>query len=842
MSEYQVLCTNPACGKKLRVPESALGRRIRCPACKQEIRAPGTVAELAALAAQERFRFHVVKGPAFAGTEIELDPDRLYTVGRADTCTVQLPGPTVSRRHFSLYWVNGHWVLEDLNTTTGTLVNGLTIINKQLNGGELIEIGAYQLKVIAPGKRVDSEQGPAPVVLPAGDAAPLPLSQDAGVAAPQKEEERLAQQRLVEALSFTDYSPEHLSEVSATEHRAYTLGLVLKLGGLIAVAAGLIFGVAWFGKQALGWYGDASSRRPRLADSTSAAQQPPTQPLPRDFLAALEARDFELAQKLLESGTQEAALLKPMKARLQSDLSAYRADLLRQAHAAVRAEDWKEVERLLIVSESEVLEIPAADWKPIQDALALQQTLTAAREAIAQRQWEDAARRLDTANALAPNDPRIRALARVLTEAVGAGLRINIANAVDGAVLTLNGRPVTPGEEIWELAPGQAELVAAAPGFIRYSQQLTLEPGRLLAVDVKLLPTPPAPLWALRSLQRAHLAEPLWVAALHYGDTDAVDDAIATRFAKEAARDLTREPGRTTLRVARVTLKTGESFTARIWTDSSGRLGINRLPAGDSEVINTDDVRTNQEMELAEAAREVFQGVQAARLAGLSPLETLKLIAKFRVDLGVSNQTLATQITRQMVAECLRAVEQSCGCCAGSTRVACATCDGSGFIVQAVQCDRCKGTLKMACMECSGRGSTVCKTCGGRGSVEDTVRNTGPCGNCGGTGRVRQYGGTYTKCQRCGGTGRVSFNSPVMKRCSACDGKGSIACQRCRSSGKVDCAKCKSTGHVEERARCPDCDKGTIVCDCCQGVGTREAMEEARRRAFELQVAQEAED
>ena len=110
MNYHAIACASAACRKRFRVPESAVGRRVRCPRCKQEMRVPGSIAELAALDAAKRYRIRIKEGPAFAGTDCVLDPDRGYTFGKADTCDQQLPGPTVSRRHFSLHWVNGRWV------------------------------------------------------------------------------------------------------------------------------------------------------------------------------------------------------------------------------------------------------------------------------------------------------------------------------------------------------------------------------------------------------------------------------------------------------------------------------------------------------------------------------------------------------------------------------------------------------------------------------------------------------------------------------------------------------------------------------------------------------------
>ena len=239
MTGYRIQCTNPGCGKALRVPEAALGRRVMCPACRQPVRVPGSVQELQRLEAQAQPRLHVEEGPAFAGMDLVLDPERAYTCGRADDCNLQLPGPTVSRRHFSLHWVNNHWVLEDLNTTTGTLIDELPVVKKELVGGECIRIGGYKLRYLAPGVKLQDHRGGGHVVIPAGRAAPLPV-QSESAAAPAGAVDATQEQRLREARGFSLFTPEHLKAVSARDQKRYTRLLMLKLGGVTVVLVGIV--------------------------------------------------------------------------------------------------------------------------------------------------------------------------------------------------------------------------------------------------------------------------------------------------------------------------------------------------------------------------------------------------------------------------------------------------------------------------------------------------------------------------------------------------------------------------------------------------------------------------
>lgn len=69
------------------------------------------------------------------------------TVGRHARCEVVLEDPTVSRRHVRLLYRDGQWVLQDLESTNGTLVNGARVGRCQLRPGDAVDVGDVRLVV-----------------------------------------------------------------------------------------------------------------------------------------------------------------------------------------------------------------------------------------------------------------------------------------------------------------------------------------------------------------------------------------------------------------------------------------------------------------------------------------------------------------------------------------------------------------------------------------------------------------------------------------------------------------------------------------------------------------------
>ncbi len=83
----------------------------------------------------------VVRQGAQTGKSFSLGR-QLVVLGREESVEISLQDPEMSRRHASISWREGYYVLEDLRSTNGTYLNGTLIREpQQLNNGDTIGIG-----------------------------------------------------------------------------------------------------------------------------------------------------------------------------------------------------------------------------------------------------------------------------------------------------------------------------------------------------------------------------------------------------------------------------------------------------------------------------------------------------------------------------------------------------------------------------------------------------------------------------------------------------------------------------------------------------------------------------
>jgi two-component system, NtrC family, sensor kinase len=68
------------------------------------------------------------------------------TVGRDQANTVCIPHKKISRRHMRIYPDSGQWVVEDLGSTNGMLVNGEKKDAARLKPGDVVKIGALSFR------------------------------------------------------------------------------------------------------------------------------------------------------------------------------------------------------------------------------------------------------------------------------------------------------------------------------------------------------------------------------------------------------------------------------------------------------------------------------------------------------------------------------------------------------------------------------------------------------------------------------------------------------------------------------------------------------------------------
>ena len=69
------------------------------------------------------------------------------TIGRDLASDVVLTGLTVSRRHVRLCFRDGAWILQDLGSTNGTLVNHRRVVRCRLVPGDQLDLGGERLTV-----------------------------------------------------------------------------------------------------------------------------------------------------------------------------------------------------------------------------------------------------------------------------------------------------------------------------------------------------------------------------------------------------------------------------------------------------------------------------------------------------------------------------------------------------------------------------------------------------------------------------------------------------------------------------------------------------------------------
>ena len=75
-----------------------------------------------------------------------LSADDITTIGRAPSNRIIIRDEICSRNHCEVFRQGTHWVLRDLSSRNGTLVNGVRVVGEwELMEGQLIQIGSYSL-------------------------------------------------------------------------------------------------------------------------------------------------------------------------------------------------------------------------------------------------------------------------------------------------------------------------------------------------------------------------------------------------------------------------------------------------------------------------------------------------------------------------------------------------------------------------------------------------------------------------------------------------------------------------------------------------------------------------
>ncbi|MFH1059569.1 MAG: FHA domain-containing protein [Pseudomonadota bacterium] len=136
--------------------------------------APGTVVMPAPGAPQAQLR---VQGGSQAGQTFSLGPGA-HRVGRSQDCPVHLTDPTVSRHHAELVVSADGLAVRDLDSTSGTLVQGRSVKEARLERGQTVSFGTMTLEVVeAP--QASAAKPPASPAAPAAAKPDKPARKDA---------------------------------------------------------------------------------------------------------------------------------------------------------------------------------------------------------------------------------------------------------------------------------------------------------------------------------------------------------------------------------------------------------------------------------------------------------------------------------------------------------------------------------------------------------------------------------------------------------------------------------------------------------------------------------------
>ena len=68
-------------------------------------------------------------------------------MGRDSACEIALAETTVSRRHARLLFRDGAWIIQDLDSTNGTTVNGKYVGRCQLHPGDRLRLGLQPIDI-----------------------------------------------------------------------------------------------------------------------------------------------------------------------------------------------------------------------------------------------------------------------------------------------------------------------------------------------------------------------------------------------------------------------------------------------------------------------------------------------------------------------------------------------------------------------------------------------------------------------------------------------------------------------------------------------------------------------
>ncbi|MBI4578647.1 MAG: FHA domain-containing protein, partial [Planctomycetes bacterium] len=193
------------CGKRLKVPESRIGKAGTCPVCRATLRlvAPHPVA----VSMGDEALFEITAGPDRVGEAILLAGDGPIEIGRLPGKHIVFGGHSVSRAHCQLVRTEtGVWRIEDQRSTSGLYINGQRVDARDLHANDRVRIGDYELSYLCWNSKTTAVAAPDHVTVDSNRGAEAPQDEDLTAAGPSLLDE-----------AFDDDSLYRLSDGDAVE-------------------------------------------------------------------------------------------------------------------------------------------------------------------------------------------------------------------------------------------------------------------------------------------------------------------------------------------------------------------------------------------------------------------------------------------------------------------------------------------------------------------------------------------------------------------------------------------------------------------------------------------------
>ncbi|MBM3859243.1 MAG: FHA domain-containing protein [Verrucomicrobia bacterium] len=122
-------------------------------------------------------KLHILSG-VLEGKVYDLVEERV-TVGRAMDNMIRLEDGTVSHHHAMLVLDGADYKLRDLNSTNGTRVNGMRIVETRVSHGDQIRLGSVEMRYEGDAKKASQPLPPSQTGVDLGEAGQRPTASPA---------------------------------------------------------------------------------------------------------------------------------------------------------------------------------------------------------------------------------------------------------------------------------------------------------------------------------------------------------------------------------------------------------------------------------------------------------------------------------------------------------------------------------------------------------------------------------------------------------------------------------------------------------------------------------------